>query len=80
MTEISSQNDGNVEITSTGTSNSFKIFAASFITGRSESEPIMIPTRGVTVFRKLCEKHQDFIHVQKQQRVIERKNAPNITP
>jgi hypothetical protein len=35
-----------------GTSNIFKIFAASFITGRSEPEPIMIPTCGVTALRK----------------------------
>ena len=34
-----------------GTPNIFKILAASFITGRSESEPIMIPTCGVTAFR-----------------------------
>lgn len=36
--------------TSACTSNSFKILAASFITGRSESDPIMIPTRGATAF------------------------------
>lgn len=43
-------NDKNITkqcaVTSAGTSNSLKIFAASFITGRSESEPMMIPTRG----------------------------------
>lgn len=37
-----------LKLTSHGTSNSFNTFAASFITGRSESEPIIIATRGVT--------------------------------
>lgn len=37
-------------ITSWGTPNMLSIRAASFITGRSESEPIIIPTRGGTAF------------------------------
>lgn len=41
-----------LELTSYGTSKLFKTTAASFIVGRSESEPMIIPTRGITVPNK----------------------------
>lgn len=41
-----------LELTSYGTPKLFKTTAASFIVGRSESDPMIIPTRGVTVPNK----------------------------
>ena len=48
----------------------FKILAASFITGRSESEPIMIPTRGETA-KQIIKQHERKLHASEFRRIKE---------